>query len=219
MGFELRRPEGAEIDDNTIKLFSRVAKWTGMAAALRVRKTLGPAIRQGMKVLDVGTGPGIIPIHLKRSYPYASLIGLDISLKMIKTASHHNRKLHRPLDLLVGDGQRLPFKSGSLNIIISFFALHHMEHPEKLLMEADRVLKPDGRLLIIDFRRDMPKALFMLLDTIWQLFFLCSSGRRGFHDSVPSAWLPDEIESILVKNNLNRFRVDTTKTELWITND
>ena len=219
MGFELRRPEGAEIDDNTIKLFSRIAKWTGRAAALRVRKTLGPAVKPGMKIIDIGTGPGIIPIHLKRSFPGASLIGLDISLNMIKTASRHNKRLHNPIDLLVGNGLCLPFKSGSIDIIISFFALHHMEHPEKLLMEADRVLKPDGRLLIIDFRRDMPRALFILLDTIWQLFFLFSSGRRGFHDSVPSAWRPDEIESILSKNNLSRFRVNTTKTELWITNN
>jgi ubiquinone/menaquinone biosynthesis C-methylase UbiE len=92
-----------------------------------------------------------------------------------------------------------------------------MDEPEKLLKEIDRVLASDGALLIIDFRRDMPRVLFRLLDASWQLAFCLSPGRFGFRDSVRSAWLPEEIKGILDRYDLGRFRVRANQLELWIT--
>ena len=216
MGYEQRCPEGRAVDETSLKLFSRVCGWTGRTAAWRVRRILGSALQKGMRALDIGTGPAIIPLYLKRFYPDTCLIGLDISLGMLAMASRHSEKSKVSLPLLAGDGEVLPIEADTLDVITSFFALHHMDHPERLLKEADRVLKSDGRLLVIDFRRDMSSGLFRILDALWQIVFFCSAGRFGFRNSVRSAWRPDEIESILNQNNLGRFQVHANRMELWI---
>lgn len=215
--FSQRAPEGRMVDDLALGLFSRVSSWGGPAAARRVQNILGPRLGQGMRALDIGTGPGTIPLNLKRSYSKTHFIGIDISQGMIRTARSHASKAGLPLALSVGDGECLPFGSGKIDGVISFFAMHHMDHPERLLQEIDRVLKPGGPLLIIDFRRDMPGWLFKIVNTLWQAAFLISAGRTGFTDSVRSAWRPDEIESILKQTRIDRFKVYTNRMELWVT--
>ena len=217
MPYEHRRPEGRAVDEAALRLFSRVARWTGKGAAFRVSRILGPALGPGMKVLDIGTGPGVIPLHLMRFYPGAHFIGLDISLDMLERAKENRTRRQASLKLLAGDGEILPFGDKTLDVITSFFALHHMDEPERLLKEVDRVLASDGELLIMDFRRDMSRPLFRMLDASWQFAFFFSAGRYGFRDSVRSAWQPREIKSILEQNDLGRFQVRANAVELWIT--
>ncbi len=205
------------VDDSTLGLFSKVSSWAGPAAARRVQNILGPRLEPGMKILDIGTGPGAIPLSLIKLYPESHFIGMDISPGMIQAARGYASKTDLPLMLSIGDGECLPFGSGKIDGVISLFAMHHMDHPERLLQEIDRVLKPGGPLLIIDFRRDMPGWLFKIVNTLWQAAFLISAGRTGFADSVRSAWRPDEIESILKQTRIDRFKVYTNRMELWVT--
>ena len=211
-----RISEGQAVDEASLELFSKVAGWGGCAASRRVRNILKGTFRNGAKVLDVGTGPGTIPVHLQRVYTDTCFMGLDVSAGMLKKADGHRKRMKVKTVFLSGNGETLPFRDYCLDVVTSFFTLHHMDQPEKFLKEANRVLKPDGRLLIIDFRRDMPRVLYSLLNGMWQLFFFFSSGRFGFRDSAFSAWQPDEIERIIARNDLNRFGVRSNPMELWI---
>jgi ubiquinone/menaquinone biosynthesis C-methylase UbiE len=170
-----------------------------------------------MRVLDIGTGPGMIPLRLQRFYPSIRFLGLDVSVEMINTARIHCIKKKVPLELLAGDGEILPFRDDALHGVTSFFALHHMDRPQRLFKEIDRVLAPKGPLLLIDFRRDMSPPLFHVLDASWQLAFLASPGRYGFRNSVRSAWRAGEITEMLKRNEIQRFQVHTNRLELWIT--
>ena len=137
-----RQPEGQTVHSDTIYIFSKISGWTGRAAAWRVQKVLSDSIGRGTTVLDIGSGPGTIPINLKRYYPNVHFIGLDISLGMIRMAQNHSRKANVPMSLLIGNGESLPFGSGEIDAVICFFTMHHMNNPEKLFLEIDRVLKP-----------------------------------------------------------------------------
>ncbi len=207
------------VDNQALGVFSRVSSWTGPAAAHRVTSIIGKYLKSGMKILDIGTGPGAIPLNLKKRYPDVHFIGTDISSAMIRAAKAHALKADLPLPLLVGDGESLPFGTGRVDGVISLFAMHHMDRPERLLQEIDRVLKPDGLLLIIDFRRDMLPWLFTLVNSIWRTAFLFSAAGKGFEESALSAWTQDEIQSILEKNNIRRFKVRTNRMELWVTSE
>jgi ubiquinone/menaquinone biosynthesis C-methylase UbiE len=213
-----RQPEGAAVDEQTLRLFAQVAGWGGKAAAMRVNRILATALGPGTKVLDIGTGPGSIPLTLQRVHPEAGFFGCDICYGMLRMACAAGKKKHVPLLFAAGDGQQLPYGDNAFDVIISLFALHHMDRPEDLLREVDRVLKPGGRLLIIDFRRDMAYGLFALANSLWQLFFFLSSGRKGFSQSVRSAWRPDEIANILNSCGIRRFQVHANPMELWIIN-
>ncbi len=204
------------VDKQALDVFSRVSAWAGPAAARRIKKIIGQNLKRGMKVLDIGTGPGTIPLNLKKLYPEVHFIGMDISSGMIHTAQKHARKMDLALPLTVGDGESLPFGAGKIDCIISLFAMHHMDHPKKLLQEIDRVLKPGGRLLILDFHRDMAAWLFRLINTIWQIIFLFSAAKKGFADSAHSAWRQDEIQYMLEQSNIDRFKVQTNMMEMFI---
>jgi ubiquinone/menaquinone biosynthesis C-methylase UbiE len=204
------------VDEGALKLFSMISRWTGGAAAFRVSRILGTKLRPGMNALDIGTGPGLIPLNLKRFYAHCHFLGLDLSMDMLRAARGHCRKKGRPLSLVAADGEALPFRDNAIHVITSFFALHHMDRPERLLGEVDRVLRGHGSVLIMDFRRDMSGGLYRLLDLLWQIAFFHSAGRFGFRDSVHSAWRPDEIRGILTRNGLGRFIVHTNGLELWI---
>ena len=185
------------VEDQTLGVFSRVSAWTGPAAARRLRHLLADKLQGDMRVLDIGTGPGTIPLNLKKLFPDIHFLGIDISTGMIREARGHAAGANLPLSLCVGDGESLPLGSGSIDGIISLFAMHHMDHPERLLKEIDRVLKPDGVLLIIDFRRDMSGWLFKLINTLWQTIFLFSAAKKGFAESVLSAWREEELQTII----------------------
>lgn len=217
MCFSDRQPEGSMVDQGTMGIFSRVSSLTAQAAGRRIRHILGARIKEDMTVVDIGTGPGTIPLNLKNSFPKTHFIGIDISKDMILMARGHAVRSDLQLPILVGDGQFLPFAAGKVDCVISLFAMHHMDHPQKLLKEIDRVLKPGGVLLIIDFRRDMKGPLFGIINAAWHAVFFFSAARRGFGDSVRSAWLPREIEEILGESGIGRFKVCTNRMELWVT--
>ncbi len=211
-----RIPEGQEVDENALTVFSRVARWGGYAAARRVQKILGSHLASGMNVLDIGTGPASIPLYLKRFFPEADFTGLDISAGMLNKAAENRKILNIKIHLLAGDGKCLPIGSRSIDIITSFFALHHMEQPGDFFREIDRVLKPGGVFLCIDFRRDMPRFMYHTLNFVWQCVFFFTSGRLGIRNSIQAAWRSVEIKNILMLNNLNGFTIHVNPMEMWI---
>jgi ubiquinone/menaquinone biosynthesis C-methylase UbiE len=218
MAFETRTPEGEKVEASAVRTYSRVGSLAGWAAAWRVRCILGPAVRsRPATVLDIGTGPAAIPFQLRRFWPKARFVGLDVCPDMLRVASRFRKASQGALALVAADAEALPLAAGSCDAVLSFFALHHMDRAEGVLAEIGRVLRPGGTLLIIDFRRDMPRPLYRIMDGLWRAAFALSPSRDGLARSVASAWHPEEIEAMLRRQNLSRFRVTTTRTELCIT--
>jgi ubiquinone/menaquinone biosynthesis C-methylase UbiE len=102
----------------------------------------------GARILDVCCGTGS-HLDLYRGKPYA-LFGLDVSPAMLAAA---RGRLGDGAHLDLGDATRLPYASGTFDLVSCKLALHEMppETRRALLAEARRVLKTDGRILLIDF--------------------------------------------------------------------
>ncbi len=98
------------------------------------------AARPGMRILEVGTGVGVITQAISRRFPEAEVYGMDYSEGMIR-----NRLFTHGI---VGDAERLHFLDGTFDWIIASDIIEHVEHPERLIAEAARCLKPRGRLLL-----------------------------------------------------------------------
>ena len=212
-----RIPETCEVETETIGVFSRVAGWTGYGAAWRVRGIMGEPFCPGELVVDVGTGPGTIPLQLQKMFPKTHFHGLDLGLPMLCEAQFHAKRMAMTLPLLCADGTALPFKDNSLDMIMSFFCMHHINDPGFFLQEVDRVLKKDGKLLILDFKRDIPAILEKGMNIFWRVGFIFSSGKNGLKESIDSAWTKGEIEASLQEYGLTRFLVHETRTELLVT--
>ena len=109
---------------------------------------LGPVafscVQSDETVLEVGAGTGNFLNLFAGST--RRLIALDLTFGMLQQA----RERHEGLALVLGDGAKLPFASGSIDLVASAQALHHIWKPVPVVMEMRRVAGPDGRVLIVD---------------------------------------------------------------------
>jgi demethylmenaquinone methyltransferase/2-methoxy-6-polyprenyl-1,4-benzoquinol methylase len=107
----------------------------------RVIASFGP-----QDILDLATGSGDLMQTVQASCPEANIIGADFSVPMMREAQH--REL-RPL--VAADGTNLPFADASFDALTVAFGLRNMASWPTALQEMARVLRPGGRLLILDF--------------------------------------------------------------------
>lgn len=109
------------------------------------RATAGAlAARPGERVLDLGCGTG----KLGRAVgPRAVVVGVDLSRRMLERARHfHGRALH----LVQGSAVRLPFRAGAFDAAGSAFVLRNVDDLPAALAELARVVRPGGRVALLD---------------------------------------------------------------------
>ncbi len=98
-----------------------------------------------LSVLDVGCGWGSMLDMIKTEYPEVEAAGLDLSEKMIEQAQS---LLGSDALLRTGDVEDIPWPDDSFDLLLCNSSFHHYPNPQKSLQEMQRVLKPQGRLLI-----------------------------------------------------------------------
>jgi ubiquinone/menaquinone biosynthesis C-methylase UbiE len=110
-------------------------------------------IRMGQSVLDLGCGTGTLAIMVKQRVPTAEVTGLDADPDMLKVARYKSARENVPIKFDVGMTYDLPYPDASFDRIMSSIMIHHLKTPDKkrTAQEVFRVLKPGGRLHIIDF--------------------------------------------------------------------
>lgn len=117
--------------------------------AERVRKEL----REGSAVLEVAPGPGYFCIELATRGHYA-ITGLDISQTFVKMAAEHARAAGVEVGFRQGSASAMPLENGRFDFLLCRAAFKNFADPVGALREMRRVLKPGGRGMVIDMRRD-----------------------------------------------------------------
>jgi ubiquinone/menaquinone biosynthesis C-methylase UbiE len=112
-------------------------------------------------ILDVGTGPGYLPLEIAKRNINLEIIGIDLSSGMVKIATANAEKsgVSDRVKFQVANAASLPFKEGRFDLVISSLSLHHWRNPPAYIKEIHRVLKPHGRAFIYDIRRDTSKEI------------------------------------------------------------
>jgi ubiquinone/menaquinone biosynthesis C-methylase UbiE len=134
---------------------------------------------KGMSILDVGCGTGS---HLELYQRYkCDLYGIDLSPSMLGIA---RERLGDAAQLDLGDATDMPYEDGKFDLVISMLSLHEMspETRSGVLNETKRVLKPDGRILLIDFHPGPYQPLQGWVSKIIILFSELAAGREHFRN-------------------------------------
>ena len=108
-------------------------------------------IREGMSILDLGTGSGYLAFPIARNNPGCKVIGLDIVSDALEV-NHARAEAEgtRNLSFVSYDGIDFPFESASFDLVVTRYALHHFPDIEHSIGEVSRVLRDGGRLFISD---------------------------------------------------------------------
>ena len=111
------------------------------------------APRSGQRLLDVAGGTGDIAFRFLKRAPGARATVCDMTAAMLEEGRKRAeaRNLDDRLDWVVGDAMDLPFPDGAFDVYTISFGIRNVTKPEIALAEAFRVLKPGGRLMVLEF--------------------------------------------------------------------
>ena len=111
-------------------------------------------LKTGDKVLDIAGGTGDLARAFARKVGDSGLVLLtDINEEMLRTGRDRLLDEGLALPTTVCDAEKLPYKSGSFDLVSVAFGLRNMTHKDLALAEMCRVLRPGGRLLVLEFSR------------------------------------------------------------------
>jgi len=113
------------------------------------------------KIVDLATGTGDLALAVQKRLPDAEVTGVDFLPEMLELA---RRKGVR--ETILADAMKLPFPDASFDCVTIAFGLRNMENWRDALVEMSRVLKRDGRLLVLEF--SLPTV--SIVRTIYRLY-------------------------------------------------
>lgn len=134
----------------------------------RMRRRLG--LSPGQQMLDLCCGTGDVALEFARDGVKVS--GADFTFPMLPLAQQKSRSRGLPLSWANADAQALPYRDASFDAVAISFGIRNVEDPELALRECLRVLRPGGRLAVLEF--------FPIRNRVWGAMF-----RFYFHRVLP----------------------------------
>jgi len=130
------------------------------------RRALGARLAQRFgskpfRLLDVGCGTGQFVAEVRDRFPHAEVVALDLVRGMLERGRERWERIGDRVRPVQGDGERLPFVDQTFDVITCANSFHHYPHQDQAIREMQRVLKPGGRLILLDGYRDAPWGWFI----------------------------------------------------------
>ncbi|MFP5224714.1 MAG: class I SAM-dependent methyltransferase [Actinomycetota bacterium] len=120
----------------------------GKAVLRELTEALG-GVPRATRLLDVACGTGYLALGAGMAGIAQELVATDISAGMLKKARENAGKADIRLELACADGEALPFRDASFDLVVVRGALHHVPDPVAMLRECRRLLTPVGRVACI----------------------------------------------------------------------
>jgi demethylmenaquinone methyltransferase/2-methoxy-6-polyprenyl-1,4-benzoquinol methylase len=145
-------------------------------------------------ILDIATGTGDFAIRALQANP-KKITGVDISEGMLKYGMEKIKKagLENRIELKTGDAENLDFPDNTFDVITVAFGVRNFENLELGLQNMLRVLKPGGKVVILEFSN--PRGFFKFFYKIYFKGILPLIGRIFSRDNAAYTYLPDSVQA------------------------
>jgi demethylmenaquinone methyltransferase / 2-methoxy-6-polyprenyl-1,4-benzoquinol methylase len=155
------------------------------------------ALRRGERVLDVATGTGDLAfVEAVAVGPDGKVVGVDSCAPMLDVARHRHRG---DVDFQEGDAMNLQFPDESFDVVTIGFGLRNVADRGRALREFRRVLRPGGRLMVLDFSTPTSKSL------------------KALHDFLYFGVMPKIGRAVAWHRDAHHYTADSIRT--WLTRD
>lgn len=157
-----------------------------------LKQIIGPEVRD---ILDLACGTGDFSVAIARKMPVgAHVTGVDLSEGMLAVMKEKvaAEGLQEKISIRQGDGEELPFADGSFDRVTIAFGIRNFENREKGLREMLRVLRPGGRVVILEL--SVPQnAFFRWCYNLYFLHILPLIGGKVSGDKAAYRYLPASV--------------------------
>ncbi|BAZ19150.1 hypothetical protein NIES4073_00200 (plasmid) [Kalymmatonema gypsitolerans NIES-4073] len=144
-------------------------------------------------ILDVACGTGEFESLMLAEYSSQQIVGVDISDKMLAIAKQ-KCSAYPQVSFQIASASNLPFYSNSFDVIVSANSFHYFDDPLAALKEMRRVLKRDGKVIILDWCRD------------YLLCKICDIILKGFDPAHQQCYTQNEFHRLLEDANFAVYR-------------
>ncbi|MFN9130929.1 MAG: bifunctional demethylmenaquinone methyltransferase/2-methoxy-6-polyprenyl-1,4-benzoquinol methylase UbiE [bacterium] len=164
-------------------------------------------VRPGQKVLDIAGGTGdLARAFQERVGPAGTVLLTDINASMLARGRDRMLDEGRVIEVVRCDAERLPFPDCTFDCVSVAFGLRNMTHKDRALAEMFRVLRPGGRLLVLEFSK-----VCSPLDPLYRLYtmkLLPAMGKVVANDSASYRYLAESIAKHPDQETLRQLMVD-----------
>ena len=165
-------------------------------------------LKAGWCILDLATGTADLGLEAAARDPGVRVVGADLSLPMLRRGNKKQKRKSGQLFLLCGDAQRLPFPDARFHAVTIGFGVRNFSDLTAGLHEILRVLRPGGRLAILEFSR--PRAFLLSRAYLFYFrFILPGIGRLVSRNPLAYRYL---YESVMRFPEGEAFRTRLTQT-------
>ena len=192
-----KKEQVAKMFDNISGRYDFLNHFLSLGIDIRWRKKAIHELKeiQPKLILDVATGTGDFAIQALDLNP-DGVIGIDISEGMLAVGRKKMKERHldKKIELRSGDSENLPFEENKFDAVIVAFGVRNFENLEKGLTEMFRVVKPGGKVVILEFSK--PSSFpFKELYNFYFSFVLPKIGRLVSQDQAAYTYLPESVQA------------------------
>jgi demethylmenaquinone methyltransferase / 2-methoxy-6-polyprenyl-1,4-benzoquinol methylase len=190
--------------DQVAKMFNAISgrydflnHFLSLGIDIRWRKKAIQVLKQSSPktILDVATGTGDFAIEALSLNPM-KIVGVDISEGMLEVGRRKIKSLglEEKITLQLADSENLPFPDNSFDAVIVAFGVRNFENLEKGLKEMNRVLRPEGRVVVLEFSKPTIFPMKQLFNAYFN-FILPLIGKFISGDNAAYQYLPESVKA------------------------
>ncbi len=202
-----------------IGMEGRIAVWyakitlKGIAEFQKLADLLSGETPENSCILEVAPGPGYLSIELAKRGRY-EIVGLDISESFVRIAKENAQKESVNVDFRHGDASAMPFDDNMFDLVVCRAAFKNFTRPAEALDEMFRVLKPGGRAIVMDMRKDAsPEEIAEFIERLNQKWFDSILMKLIFRFMlIPRAYTTDQFRKMATSSKFGGCEITQTPT-------
>ena len=197
-GSDSKKEQVARMFDGISGRYDLLNRLLSMGIDIRWRRVALRMLRErGIpgRVLDVATGTADLALALATDLPEAEVIGVDLSEGMLGVGRQKVERngLRSRVRLEQADAENLPFEDGSFDAVTVAFGVRNFENLDKGLGELQRVLRPGGHLMVLEFSRPTSPLVKGLMN-LYSRSLMPALGGWLSKDRAAYAYLPASVQ-------------------------